>query len=71
MPLPVSFAMLIDQVRSLSTVPARSTSRVSAGVLAGAAVAGFAAYESTSSKLKLWAKPSSADRWGRGTDKQP
>jgi hypothetical protein len=36
-------------VRSLSTVPARSTSRISAGILAGAAVAGWATYECTSS----------------------
>jgi hypothetical protein len=52
----------MDVVRSLSTVPARSTSRVSAGVLAGAAVAGFAAYESTSPTL--WAKLSSEYRRG-------
>jgi nucleoside-diphosphate kinase len=35
-------------VRSLSTVPARSTSRLSAGIVAGAAVAGWATYECTS-----------------------
>lgn len=39
---------LINQVRSLSTVPARSTSKLGAGVVAGAAVVGYAAFECTS-----------------------
>ena len=43
-PLRRSLAQLMI-VRSLSTIPARSASKLSVGVAAGAAVAGWATYE--------------------------
>lgn len=40
--------------RSLSTVPARASSRVGAGLIAGAAVAGYAAYECKLARTDLY-----------------
>ena len=41
-------------VRSLSTIPARSASKLSAGIVAGAAVAGWATYECTYQTTPAW-----------------